>query len=437
MFAQPGAATAGLLVAGLLAAFAGQAAGQTRDQLREQFLGECRAQVSHLTGPAYKEERTTKVTACVQAKFAAHSRALAQRAVAMAGSARSELKLVETRPWLVAADRGPAEAKGVVYFVRGYGTTVDAFAPVPYFIKTLSDEGWDVIAAKVPQGTSKDAAIEVVGAGAAFMRRRMSDLKGQGYKRVVLSGHSWGAWAALLAAQNPDFAADALLVSAPAIFGQRVSLVNGKPNPSFGLNLSELPAALNKVKTPSVMILPDDTTFDPDPARRGAMIEKYFERANVALLPFIKPPGFTGHLAGWLPIFDYAFGKCIAAFIENPSSSPCTPPPLSNADFRSIVDIQQVAEAGSRGITSAESLVGKKFLAYTLSASVTQHYEYVSATQRKHMQGTGTTSEGVSFRKELHCVGSQCSKLLKWNDGQLLEFDAKGGRLVGWWVERR
>lgn len=157
----------------------------------------------------------------------------------------------------------------------------------------------------------------------------------------------------------------------------------------------------------------------------------------MALLPFIKPPGFTGHLAGWLPIFDYAFGKCIAAFIENPSSSPCTPPPLSNADFRSIVDIQQVAEAGSRGITSAESLVGKKFLAYTLSASVTQHYEYVSATQRKHMQGTGTTSEGVSFRKELHCVGSQCSKLLKWNDGQLLEFDAKGGRLVGWWVERR
>lgn len=429
MFVEARAAAAGVIFLGVTASGCGLAAAQSQDVLRERFREECRAQFPQLSGPAHKEERFEKVSACVRAKFAARTRDIGRQAAAVAASTRSELKLVETTPWLTAEKRGPAETKGIVYFVRGGGTKVDAFVPVPYFIKTLSGQGWDTIAAKVPQGIQANS-VETLGPVAAFVRRRVGELKAQGYKRVVLAGHSSGAWSALLAAQSPDFGADALLLSAPSVFGQR-----GHPN--FGMNLSELPAALNRVKTPILIIFPDDTVYEPDPVRRAAMVEKHFADAKIAHLVIAKPSGFTGHLAAWLPIFDYAFGRCIAAFIENPSSSPCAPPPLSNADFRSIIGLDQVVKAESKTIASAEPLVGKKFLAYTLSARVTQHYEYASTTQRKHMEGTGVKGEAVSFRKDLHCIGSQCTKLVQWSDGQILEFDAKDGRLVGWWLERR
>jgi hypothetical protein len=53
------------------------------------------------------------------------------------------------------------------------------------------------------------------------------------------------------------------------------------------------------------------------------------------------------------------------------------------------------------------------------------------------MEGDGVKTETVTFRKDLHCVGSQCSKLIKWSEGQLLEFEAKSGKLAAWWVEQK
>src|SRR5262249_36295966 len=159
------------------------------------------------------------------------------------------------------------------YFVRGYSwptKSLDGFLPVPHFMITLSENGWDTLTAKVPR-TVSERGIEILSEGVAFMRRRVKELKNEGYKRVILAGHSWGAWGALLAAQASDFGADALLLSAPNTFGPRISPISGGPNPTFGLSVSEFPAALKQVKTPTVMIVPDDLVWDPDPARRGAM----------------------------------------------------------------------------------------------------------------------------------------------------------------------
>ena len=423
------AVTVSVLVAGATAAAAGSASAQTFDDLLNRFRGECVAQYPQLKGPALKE----RARECITGKFIARARSMTRQPVA----SRSELKLGETTPWLCAPNRGPAEAKGIIYFVRGYRTTIDSFVPVPYFIKTLSERGWDTLAANIPQSALSLVATDTLGAGAAFMRRRVAELKAQGYKRVVLAGHSWGAWAALLAAHTPDFGGDALLVSAPAPFGSRISVITNQPNALFSMNLSEFPWALASVRTPSVVILPDEAVFEPDAAKRGAMAEKHFAEAKVASLVITKPQGFTGHLAAWLPVFDYAFGRCIEAFIEDPATRPCEPSPLSNDDFRSIVGLDQLARAGKTGITSAEPLVGKKFVVYSLAASsVTHHYEYRSATERRHTASDLVKSERITFRDDLHCVGNQCSKLIAWGEGELLEFDPKGGKLAAWWVEQ-
>jgi pimeloyl-ACP methyl ester carboxylesterase len=428
MFAQPRHLSSGVLMTGAVALLGGAAVGQTVEELRERFRNACIAQLSLPSGPAYREERSAKVSACVRAKFATNA---VREVQAPASSSRSEFKLAEATPWLVPENRGPAEAKGVIYFVRGFpkeSLAPDSFVPVPHFMKSLSEKGWDVLGAKVPKGERGARATAVIAPVAVLMRRRARELKAQGYKRVIVAGHSFGGWAALLAAQDADFAADALVLSAPNTFGQR-------SNPMFDLNLSQFPVALKNIKVPTAMILPDDPVWEPDPVRRGAMAEKHFAQAEVASFILAKPPGFTGHYAAWLPVFDYAYGRCIEAFIESPAPKACVPPGLSSRDFRSIVDLKQVADAESKAITSAEPLVGKKFVVYALAEIVTHHYEYVTKVQRKHSGNKGTQSESVTFRGGQHCAGGRCAKLLEWSKGHVLEFEAETGKLLAWWVE--
>ena len=42
----------------------------------------------------------------------------------------------------------------------------------------------------------------------------------------------------------------------------------------------------------------------------------------------------------------------------------------------------------------------------------------------------------VAFRDGQQCVGTVCTTLIKWSDSQFLEFDAKSGNLVAWWIEK-
>jgi pimeloyl-ACP methyl ester carboxylesterase len=370
-----------------------------------------------------------------------------------------EVKLQEFRPWLVQHQKVPAQAKGVIYFIRGAspGLTFTSGQAAPFFCKTLSESGWDVIGARLPK-EQVDSLITplrfLVRQTAAFVHRRVNELKGEGYKRVILGGHSWGGWVALAAAQsrashpagpfvrlhaarNPDYSADALLVSAPNTFGSRISAVTGKPNPNFHIALTRFEPLLQNVKTPTVLILPDDTDWDPDPGARGEIAERHFTLANVPHLIIAKPPGFSGHLAGWLPIFDYRYGTCIQAFLENPNSDACPPRRIASDDFRSIIDIRQVVEANRKSISSAQELAGKNFVAFTMADVVNKYYRYVSPGQRVTMVGNNEASEDFTVRDGLHCVGTTCSRLVRWSDGYLLEFDQNTGRLNAWWVENR
>jgi hypothetical protein len=370
----------------------------------------------------------------VRAKFVSRAR---DTAVAPA-SGHSELKLDEARPLLTTLTRGPSEAKGIIYFVSGFGGKTQApatFRPLPYVIKTLSENGWDTISARVPAGVEA-RGVDIVRGGAVYMGRRMRELKTQGYKRVILAGHSWGAWGALLIAPASDFAADTLLLSAPTTFGQATSM-NGQPNTLFRMALTEFPRVVARIKTPTVLLLPDDPDWDPDPGKRGVIAVAHFQQATIPSVVIAKPPGFTGHFAAWLPVFDYIYGRCIIAFVENPTPSPCSPSPLSNDDFRSIVDLNQIVDAESRVLTVPTMLVGRKFLAYTLSAHAIQQYEYASVSRRRYASGNGTKGEGYTLAKGLHCVAERCGKLLQWTDGQLLEFEPKSGKTIAWWVEQR
>jgi hypothetical protein len=354
----------------------------------------------------------------------------------------SDVALFEFTPWLI-GNAGPEKAKGVIYFARGWGQfsccrNRDDFQMVPYFLKSLSENGWDVLGAKIPEGPRTEFAHEAAPGGAGFLKRRVRELRAQGYKRVVLGGHSWGGWLALLVAQDRSLPLDAIISSSPSTYGPAIipgGPRKGQPNPNHMRNWTEFRPLIENLATPVVLKVFRDDPFEPEAANRGAYAKEKLAGNKVPHLVFNKPRGFSGHSAPWLPVFDFAFGECMRAFLEEPAVRPCRGGKLLDTDFRSIVERRQIGgQAAKTAIASAAPLAGRKFAAFTLDDSM-RSYEYGSARQRINMYSLEAVEEAFEFRNGLHCAGKQCSALVAWSGSEILEFDSASGKLRAWWVE--
>lgn len=355
--------------------------------------------------------------------------------VSIKPAASTEFYLSEFTPWLV-KNCGPTNAKGVVYFILGWNRRplLDDVRLAPYFLKTLSENCWDVIVVKIPQNLpnqesfdfgrrSHDLALPIV-------RKRLKELKAQGYRRVVLAGHSWGGWVTLLSAQDHTLAADALLLSAPSV-GARVQR-DGSANPRFQRNFTDYPRLVNGIKVPTILMLYAED--DEDPPGRGDVARKRFEQNKLPHLVINHPAGFKGHFAGWLPLWDYQFSQCILRFLENSKTNTCQLSALSHEDFRSILNLKQVKDFESKRITSTEPLVGKKFAAYSLGLFRGQ-WEYLNQTRIRRISLIGEVRADVIVRDGLHCADDFCRLLIRWSDREILAFNSVTGSLAEWWIE--
>jgi hypothetical protein len=248
-----------------IALAASEAGAQTREQLVERFRTECRAQLAHLRGPGQAENFRARMQDCVAARMTSTMR---ERATQMPADA-PPLKLVEATPWLV-ENAGPAKAKGVIYFIRGYFAatpTRDDYRLPPYFLKSLNAAGWDVIDARVAHDEPNPGpgrTLQQAGRAVPFVRRRLAALKQDGYRKVVLAGPSWGGWLSMLVAGEP--VADAVIVNAPNAFG-RSTAPNGRPNATFAFTLTQFAPAVGAVKIPAFVILPEDPILGPRSGR--------------------------------------------------------------------------------------------------------------------------------------------------------------------------
>jgi pimeloyl-ACP methyl ester carboxylesterase len=358
-------------------------------------------------------------------------------AVAVAAPVPSapKLQLTEFAPALIKPNTGPTSAKGVIYYVDGYGKHEDDHRFVPYYLKSLTDDGWDLIAARVPSAATAEAweadSYQVAG-GVAFVQGRLKEIKALGYKRVVLAGFSWGGWVSLVASQIPDLPVDMLLINAPALFGHRI--FEGKPNAFFDLNLPAYERLISKAKRAGMLIFPEDPVGEPDARLRGAMADRYLTAVNLPHVVIAAPPGFSAHYAAWLPFFDFAYGKCIAAFLDKPTTEPCRLPAIANTDFRSILSLKQIPDAESRRITSSAPLVGRKFAAYVLRDEDFKRYDFISRAERVTLQSQRKFREPIEFHDGQICASKQCRTLIRWSETELLEFESDTGKLKAWWI---
>jgi pimeloyl-ACP methyl ester carboxylesterase len=418
----------GLLAACGIVMTTAVATAQTIEELRERFIAECRPQFIHLKKQKGQDIRPL-VQKCVREKFET-----------MFARIRSqELRLAEFDFWLLQKKKkGPSEAKGVIYYIRGYSPAPKPLKDMnfgPFFLSTLSERGWDVIAAQLPLDVSHALPSAVyLPAAVRFARQRIKELKARGYKRIVLAGHSWGAWIVMEAATAGPLEADLLLVNAPATYGKR-TLPNGEVIDDTLKNESEYARMVEIIEKPIVLM--HFAGDDLETGDRGAIATAALAKRAIPALIIDKPRAFTGHYVSNFPIFDYAFGGCIEEFLDSPATRPCTPKPLSPSDFRSVVRIDQIANYETKLATSADALVGRKFVLFRFGGpEEARHAEYVSRQKRKSMQREAESLVDFHFRDGIHCAGTACGRLVKWSDDRLLEFDPESGKIKGWWIER-
>jgi dienelactone hydrolase len=345
------------------------------------------------------------------------------RDVASPGPAISLLEYTALR----VKNQTPTSAEGVIYYIDGTDVDMpvrdDFRATFPYIFSLNQRHGWNIISAKFPE--SAKHADNAAPRAAAFLKNRVTELKAQGYKRVIVGGQSWGAWVSLIAAsQNSAGAIDGLLMAAPGRY--RGAVVNGAPNPKFIKNKTEFLELLQTVSVPTALLAFKNDPIDP--GGRSAEAERVLTTNQVAHLIIDQPAKYTGHGVAWYPMFDFEYGGCIGSFLKKARTMRCpSPPPLSNTDSRSILTKKQIAEASATSVI-VDDLNGKAFVA-TRSSSLTTHRIYSEGNVTIN-DGEKMESFSVSTQDGKVCMPAGCLEMYRLQDGAVVAFDETGSQYL-------
>jgi dienelactone hydrolase len=200
---------------------------------------------------------------------------------------------------------GPQKAAGVV--VWNHGRSLDAEddkSPTPPYLRVLRDSGWDVMRFDRPRDS------DTLSASSRRLVGIVSELKQRGYRRVVLAGQSFGAFLALMAADDSN-AVDAVVATAPAAFGDFEGYYD-----TWRLNATRLYPLLEHLQRARVMLFffhGDDF----DPGGRGDAARAILSRRQAGFAVVDQPAYLTGHWISSSGAFLRRFGDCIRKFADD------------------------------------------------------------------------------------------------------------------------
>jgi tetratricopeptide (TPR) repeat protein len=343
-----------------------------------------------------------------------------------------------------------ATGKTLLYFIGGFD---GANRPARihgvvqrYFVAQMQKtQGWDVIDADYPftynsQYRSSEAATYGV---AAYLQRRIKELKAQGYERIFVGGQSFGSWVSLIVSTERNMPIDATILLVPACCGYRLSNETEAPRMlDFGHNKLFFDQLAQRILYPTVAIFFDQDEFEP--ADRGQGLIETLTQKGVANLVIDHPPNFRGHGSGWQPLFDFTFRDCIVAFLKAPKTTQCDTRPPADDDFRSIFSIKQIPDWEAKKVPPSE-LIGEEFLIYP-----TGNLAKIVSEDRTEMKGyaLGDRFNATAFRDGKYCVRPRalyqqpidtdevCRTLVQFAPGQLLSVDEPTGKVERWWIEQ-
>lgn len=343
-------------------------------------------------------------------------------------------------------NQGPAKAKGIIYFQRGYAPrepTIDEWALVPYFLLTLNQDGWDVVVTKIRYAPKPSDSTNVrpildnaFANGIANTTRHLQDYRKHGYKSVIAAGHSFGGWVSLHALARNRELADKVIVSAPTMHGRPwLTTGAGGPNPRHRDLIPESVDLFSRLKVPVFAMFLDGDEFEPK--SRASRLTPIIRKISGSYV-VDRPKAFQGHFSNWTPIFDYVYGACLKGFLEASPAADCETTDLNDKDPRAILKFNP-ADA-EKGAVPAERLLGRKFVRYGLGQRNT-HLTIKDDAKLDILFGDGKR-ETAAYKLSAStggatqlCIKSACSNLVRVGERTILEFDAGKGDLVNTWIE--
>jgi pimeloyl-ACP methyl ester carboxylesterase len=177
----------------------------------------------------------------------------------------------------------------------------DSESPTPDYLFALRDDGWDVM--RFDRKSHGDTLSD----SSKRLTEYAVQLKHDGYKQVILSGQSFGAFLSLMAADDSD-QVDAVIATAPAAYGSFDDFYD-----SWHLNATRLYPILEKVKHARIMLafFHDD---DFDPGGRGEKSREILASRNLGRIILDQPAFLKGHWAAHTGLFLRRYGPCIRHF---------------------------------------------------------------------------------------------------------------------------
>lgn len=237
-----------------------------------------------------------------------------------------------------AANRGPASAKGVIYYFGGHSpsrpTPINDNIVQPHVI-SLNKQGWDVFRANPPikfrNGSSRPLLVE-------NMNRLAVEAKAKGYRKVVFIGQSFGGWNIMRASENAQF--DKYIAVAPATFGLAK---NARNRSQWESNMLGIVPMGQKSRVPGLVFLFEDDEFYTARVQDGVARANY---QNVRVVD--RPVGFNGHGAAWLDAFDFVYGDCLARYLASSGTGfSCPKKSLSPRDHRWMTNKSHLEQGGA------------------------------------------------------------------------------------------
>ena len=233
------------------------------------------------------------------------SRMLGAAVVAVGVGASAPVFAMGLDPAFEGPTIGPAKAKGVIVWSHGRSiNTEDSESPSPAYLTALRDDGWDVMRFdRMSHGdTLSDSTKRLV--------EYTAQLKHDGYKQVILSGQSFGAFLSLMAADSSSDV-DGVIATAPAAYGSFDDFYD-----SWRLNATRLYPLLERVKRARVMVFYFHGD-DFDPGGRGERSRAILSQRGVGYAVVDQPAYLSGHWASSTGLFLRRYGGCIRDFANN------------------------------------------------------------------------------------------------------------------------
>ena len=196
---------------------------------------------------------------------------------------------------------GANTAAGALVWIHGtYGRDEAGPPEPPDFVSRMTADGMDLWC------LNRDRDADSIFGGAKALTAGVRQLRDQGYRRIVVAGHSRGAWIGLTVLAHPGLA-DAVVAFSPAAHGTRE-----ERRAQAMRDWSELWAITGPAARVVLVQLSGDA-WDPDPPRRLTMARA---RLGHHLLSIFWPTEPVGHGGVYEPAFDQRFGAEIAAFVR-------------------------------------------------------------------------------------------------------------------------